>query len=362
MNKPIILREGTHSLSDLVKFRSSTKIWKELDVYQLQQKELFEIDNPSKIFSPDFKKNQEKFIQSQLISQKTKLRGSWVYFPWSGNLIHTVNENDYDRLRTNRNRNLITEWEQKILCKCCVGLVGLSVGSNVAAALTYSGIAKNLKLAEFDTLETTNLNRVRGKLEQIGMSKIDLLSQQLYEINPFLHIYRFPNKMDKKILRDFIENYPKPQVIFEIIDSFEMKIHLRSLARKHRIPVIMVTNLGDRVILDVERYDLNKNIKYFNGRAGKIPKNILEKPDITPEDKHKYAVELAGVEHIPQRALDSVTEIGKTLVGRPQLASTVTIAGGIGSYLVRKIILKESLPSGSWLIDLDKIFVKKTAL
>lgn len=361
-NKPIIFREAGNTLSDVEKFRTSKKIWKEVDVYELQLKELFEITHPSLIFSPDFELERNKFIHTGLSGKKNTLKGTWIYYPWSGVFVHCVNEPDYERLRTNRNRNLITEEEQKKLANACIGLVGLSVGSNVATTLTYGGIANHLKLAEFDTLETTNLNRVRGYLQQIGMSKIDLLSQQLYEINPFLNIYSFPKKIDRKNLESFVVGNPKPQVIFEIIDSFEMKIHLRALAREHGIAVIMVTNLGDRVLMDVERYDLDKNTEYFNGRAGKIPNDILEKPDLTAADKHKYAVELAGVKNIPQRAMNSVVEIGKTLVGRPQLASTVTIAGGIGSYLVRKIILGQTLLSCSWLIDLDKIFTKETAI
>ena len=361
-SKPVIFEENVQTLEELAQFRKTSKIWKEVDIYESQLKELFEINHPSLIFSPDFPRLQSEFVRQQLSADQTKLLGTWVYFPWSGNLIHTVNEPDYAALRTNRNRDLITLDEQKKLSNCCVGLVGLSVGSNVAAALTYGGIANHLKLAEFDTLETTNLNRVRGKLEQIGMHKIDLLCQELYEINPFLNIYPLPEKIDKKNLQAFVAGHPKPQVIFEIIDSFEMKIHLRALAREQGIPVIMVTNLGDRVLMDVERYDLDKNIEYFNGRAGKVPHDILDKPDMTTEDKHKYAVALAGIQNIPKRALDSVSQIGKTLVGRPQLASTVIIAGGLGSYLVRKIILGESLPSGSWLVDLDKIFTQANAL
>jgi hypothetical protein len=83
---------------------------------------------------------------------------------------------------------------------------------------------------------------------------------------------------------------------------------------------------------------------------------MLEKPDVTAEQKHAYAVSLAGVQHIPERALASVEQIGKTLVGRPQLSSTVTVATGLCSYLARQIVLGNSTLSGSWLIDFDTIF------
>lgn len=358
-NTPTIFREGSYSQEDLAHFRRETKIWREVDIFPIQLKELFEITHASILYAPDFNEQCEKFIKG---NEGNPLMGDWICFPWSGEFVHTVKEEDYTRLRTNRNRNLVTEEEQKKLLGSCVGLVGLSVGSNVGAALVYGGIANHLKLAEFDTLETTNLNRVRATISQIGMRKVDLLAQQLYEINPYLDISVFPEKMNKELLRKFMTTEPRPKVVFEIIDSFETKIHLRALAREFRIAVIMVTNLGDRVIMDVERYDLDPAIEYFNGRAGRVPCDILEKPDITDADKHKYAVDLAGVEHIPQRALESVAQIGKTLVGRPQLASTVMIAGGVSAYLTRKIILDQPLESASWIVDLDKIFNKESAI
>ena len=314
------------------------KIWSEHDLYESQRAELKEIK------------------YSQPITSK------WIYFPWSGRLVHTVDEEAYTALRTNRNRNLITQKEQKKLRQFCVGIVGLSVGSNVATALAYGGIADTMKLAEFDALETTNLNRIRARIDQIGEKKIDIVAQQIYEINPYAKLTLCSNGLTKKTLQSFVEDSPKPKLIFEIIDSFEMKIHLRALARTHMIPVVMITNLGDRVLNDVERYDLDPATQFFNGRAGTIPDDILKNPDVTDDDKHRYAVALAGLAHIPQRALDSVKEIGHTLVGRPQLGSTVTIAAGLCAYVTRKIALGEDLPSCSWLVDIDTVFDKNKAL
>jgi hypothetical protein len=359
---PLILSEGSHTLHDLQKLKESQPIWKENDIYEAQLRELFEITHPTLIGTKEFEKQRTLFIQQRTTQKQTHLRGSWVYFPWSGRLVHMLGKEEYTALRTNRNRNLITQEEQKKLLDFCVGIVGLSVGSNVATTLTYSGIANIMKLAEFDTLETTNLNRMRGRIDQIGTEKVDITAQQIYEANPYAKLSLFSQGIDKNILFEFVLQDPKPKLIFEIIDNFEMKIHLRNLAREQGIPIIMVTNLGDRVLMDIERYDLSKNTEFFNGRAGKLPQDLLRKPDITPEDKHRYAVELAGVTHIPQRAMDSVKEIGKTLVGRPQLASTVTTASGFCSYLARKIALAEPLPSCSWLVDLDHVITEANAL
>lgn len=360
-SKPIILSEKTHTLADVEAFRRVYPIWHEYDVYPAQLGELFEITNAELLFKEYFTVQREAFIQSRLEAGKNKLAGNWIYFPWSGRFVHALNEEEYFLVRTNRNRNLVTEEEQKQLFNFSVGLVGLSVGSNVATALAYSGIANTMKVAEFDTLETSNLNRIRARIDQVGMPKIALLAEQVYEVNPYADLHFFADGITKEALDSFVTNSPLPRLIFEIIDGFEMKIHLRHLARKHKIPVIMVTNLGDSVIIDVERYDLNPQTPLFNGRAGTVPEDILTNPDSTTQDKHKYAVSLAGVQNIPPRAMASVEQIGKTLVGRPQLTTTVTIAAGFCGYITRRIALGDSV-AGSWLVKFDDIFSMSTSL
>ncbi len=359
--RPIILTEGSYTDSDLIRLRASYPIWKEQDMYQGQLAELFEITHAELINDPAFANKRADFILQCLNGTDGKLLGNWIYYPWSGRLVHTVTEAEYLALRTNRNRNLITAEEQETIRAFRVGAVGLSVGSGVATALAYSGMAKQIKLAEFDTLETSNLNRIRARIDQIGQRKIGIVAEQIYEIDPYAELSFMTAGLQPEVLSEFVLGDPKPQLIFEIIDSFAMKIYLRQMAREARIPVIMVTNIGDRVILDVERYDCDPNTPFFNGRAGQVPNDILTSPDLSTTDKHKYAVALAGVSHIPQRALDSVAEIGKTLVGRPQLVSTVTIASGFCAYLARRIALNDPV-QGSWLVSFDDIFSLNTRL
>lgn len=354
-SKPLILREGEYTIEDLEKVKKENLIWKEIDIYQTQSEELFMISNPALRSSPDFTKHLRDFLKER--NANLQIKGSWVYFPWSGVLIRMVNKKEYTALRTNRNQNLITEGEQRKLEKFTVGIVGLSAGSGIASSLAYSGISSRIKLAEYDTLDTTNLNRVRARTDQVGERKIDIVTQHLYEINPYIQPVIYEGGLDDKSLLKFANLRPKPRLIFEMIDNFEMKIRLRIIARKLRIPVIMFSNIGDRTLIDIERYDLNDKLPLFNGQAGDVPEDIIKNPDITDEDKHKYAVNLVGRKYIPIRALESVEQIGKTLVGRPQLMSTVTVSGGIGAYLARKIALGEAVPSGRRLVDFDKTFL-----
>ena len=74
------------------------------------------------------------------------------------------------------------------------------------------------------------------------------------------------------------------------------------------------------------------------------------------KNKTKLAAKIVGIEHIPNRAIESLMKIGKTLVGRPQLGSTVSISAGIAAYIIRKIATKEKWPSERLLLHFDSGF------
>ena len=350
---PVILREGDYKISDLDRFQTSEKIWEVKDMYRAQLAELFEIQNPSLVRNPDFSQKQQVFVEERCY-QEEKNKGNWIYFPWSGILIHSVSELEYKQLRTNRNQNLITKEEQGKLADFTVAIVGLSVGSNIALNLAYSGIGKTLKLSDLDTLETTNLNRVRARIDQVSEKKIEISAKQIYEIDPYIKLQLYPEGLSETNMEDFVTGLQKPSLIFEIIDDFKMKIRLRLKAREKRIPLIMLTNLGDSILVDIERYDLDQNMLIFNGLIGDIGEEILTK-EISKEDEKRYAVEIVDKENVPPRALTSLTEIGKTLIGRPQLISTVSVSGGFATYLARQIALGEPLASGRKSLRLNDV-------
>jgi len=346
---PTIFSEGIYTQKNIKHFKQTNNIWQEIDIYIKQIKELFEITHPHLKNSTNYKNQERLFIEKHMKGDQ----GDWVYYPWNGNFIHLVTKNDYNLLRTNRNRNLILLEEQKKLLATTVGIVGLSLGTSIAKNLTYQGIAETMKLADGDSLETTNLNRLTATVADIGEKKITIAAKQIYEVYPYSKLHLFYEGLTKNNVHEFVHKKPQPKVIFEIIDDFEMKILLRLEARKASIPVVMFSNLGDSLLIDIERFDLDKKLPLFNGVLGELPEKILQKPN---EDKNKYAVAMASMENIPSRAMASVKEINKTLVGRPQLASTITVAAGFAAYLTRKIILDKSDVNGRIRITFDNLF------
>lgn len=348
LGSPIIIPESKAGTETLAILKKTLQIAKVVDIFANQIQELFEIKHPDLInsinFNPEFKKFKEK-----------NCLGNYVYLPWNKNLLHIVKERDLFLLRTNRNKDLITEKEQQKLAKFTVCIAGLSIGANIATNLAYSGISSTIKIADHDILQTTNLNRVKACLKDVGSNKIDITARQIYEINPYAKITSFPKGINNKNLKDFIYKNPGPSLIFDTIDDFEMKVRIRIEARKAKIPVIMLTSLGDNLLIDVERYDINPKTAIFNDLIGKTAEHILLKP-ITEADKKLYAVQIVGKQNVPERAMESLRKIGKTLVGRPQLLSTVIIGSGVAAYLARQVALGLPLNSGRKLVKFDRTF------
>lgn len=323
-----------------------------VDVFPGQLKELFLIENPQFVAEQKSALSSKEFAGFAKKKERNFVR---IYFPWSNKLVKTVESSDYFKLRTNRNKNIVTAEEQRKLADFTVGIVGLSVGGNIATTLAFSGISQNMKLADFDTLDTTNLNRVRARLSDVGRPKIEIISEQLYDINPFIKIHPFNRGLNKKNLANFVNGSPKPRLIFEIIDDFEIKILLRKEAKKQKVPVVMLTSLGDSVLIDIERYDIDSKTKLFNGKVSDVILNKILAGSIGEKEKHEYAMEIVGIDNIPLKVKNSITEIGESLVGRSQIMSTVTIASGLASFIARKIALSEKLPSGRTLVKFDNL-------
>jgi len=346
MKPPLILSPGNFSQSDLEALKKNHKIWKETDIYDSQVKELAEIRFPA---DPSA---QTAFIHDQPTGETA---GAWVYYPWSGVLLHCVGEAELAALRTNRNKNLVTAEEQAHLAKSSVAVAGMSVGAGIALGCAYSGMSDHLKLADFDDLETANLNRLRESLSNVGSPKIELAARHIYELNPFAELELYADGIDDQNITAFFTD-PKIAAVIDEIDDFKMKIRLRLEAKRAGVPLLMFTSLGDNILVDVERYDEDPQLPLFNGAIEGLPEEILDKSDISPEDMKRYAVQLVGEQYVPTKALASLGKIGTELVGRPQLYSTIAVDGGLAAYLVRAILLGEAVKSGRYFIKFAELF------
>lgn len=272
--------------------------------------------------------------------------GCWVYYPWKSALIHLPDRELFIKLRTIRNKHKITAEEQNTLSNKKVGIVGLSVGQSVAIPLAMERICGTLRIADFDTLELTNTNRIKSSVLNIGLPKTTILAREISEIDPFIKVEQFNTAITEENIEAFILSNGKLDAIVDECDNLLSKLIIRQAAKKHRIPVIMDTS--DNLFLDFERYDLDQNYPIFHG---KVDLKLFEELD-NPEKKIKLLFELIDFETLSERGKYSLTEIGRSITTWPQLATDVVAGGAISAKAIRTILLGDNELKGRIKLDL----------
>lgn len=105
-----------------------------------------------------------------------------------------------------------------------VGIAGLGgLGSNVAMALARAGIGK-LVIADFDTVEPSNLNRQNYSVSQLGCDKVAATTENLKQINPYVNIDRFSGKLTAENIPDVFSSCSIIAECFDKVDQKKMLI------------------------------------------------------------------------------------------------------------------------------------------
>lgn len=338
---------------EIKRMLSEREIEKVVDTVEVQIEELFLIRNPEyrlKGIKDELNDFKEEITQKKSIENY----GNWFIFPDDKLIVHYLPEKIHQEIRTARNRNLINKIEQDKFYNFSVGIAGLSIGSHAAYTLSMMGGGKLLKLADPDTLSASNLNRVRYDFTQVGEKKTLLSAKGILRINPYTDIYLYSKGINSDNILKFLLGPPKIDVLIEEVDDIRLKFELRFLAKKNKIPVIMATDNGDNVIVDVERYDLDKNLDIFNGLVGEITQESLN--DIPDEVLNALIGNIVGADYVTNRVLESLVEVGKTLYSWPQLGDAANLSGSVIVYLIKAIALNQPLKSGKYAVNLDKVF------
>jgi len=313
-----------------------------------QLQELIKSQNPTIRIKPD---EYQASIDNHLNGTVIDDYGVWVYYPWARRLVHLLDEDEFVEVRTNRNQLKITTQERELLQTKKIGIVGLSVGQSIALTMTMERICGELRLADFDTAELSNLNRLRTGLHNMGVNKTIIAAREIAEIDPFIKIKLFHDGLNKQNMDEFFTGGGKLDLFIEVCDGMDIKIESRFKARELQIPVVMDTN--DRGMLDVERFDLEPNRPILHGLAdGLDPSNIK---DLTNEQKIPYVLKMVGADTISTRMKASMMEVETSINTWPQLASSVVLGGALTTDVSRRILLDQYHESGRYYVDMDEL-------
>jgi molybdopterin/thiamine biosynthesis adenylyltransferase len=268
----------------------------------------------------------------------------WVYYPWRRTVVKVLGPRAFRAVRLDRNRNLITAEEQTRLGALRIGVAGLSVGHVIANTLAAQGSCGELRLADFDRLELSNLNRVPASVLDLGLNKAVVAARRIAELDPFLCVQILDVGLTPDSVDAFLDGL---DIVVDECDSLAMKAILRYGARARRIPVLMATS--DRGLVDVERFDLQPQRPILHGQLGELDVAVL--PGMSSREKVPHMLRHLEAERLSPRLAASAVEIDRTLSTWPQLAGDVVLGATVLAEAVRRIGLGEELRSGRTRID-----------
>lgn len=130
-----------------------------------------------------------------------------------------------------------------ILSRSSVGIAGAGgLGSNVAISLARAGVGR-LVIADFDTIEPSNLNRQQYFVDQVGRVKVAALRENLLRVNPF-SVYEVHNVRITR--RNAAEIFRSVDVLVEAFDKAGAKEMLieACLGRFPGRPIVAASGLA----------------------------------------------------------------------------------------------------------------------
>ncbi len=334
-----------NSEKEMAELVNDEKINSVIDSAQYIADDLFELNRP------DLKKDEAaRALFCDDIKEQGYLYGKWFHYPWNSSLVRFPEDEDYYNLRTFRNKKLITNDEQSLLRQKKIAAFGLSVGSNVIDSTMQSGIGNEYLLFDFDRLTPTNLNRIHAGMGQVGLLKTTVAGRKMAELDPYIEQQHFINGYDDNT--DGILRIERPDIIIEEVDDLKVKARLRKIAGELKIPIVTAGDVADKVVLDIERHDLEL-VRPFNG---KLSKKAVE--DLIygggSKDREGDIIRLLGLANLSPRIIESAMVNGIELAGFPQLGTTASIGGAMASVAIRDILLGRKVESGSRTHDIRK--------
>ena len=287
------------------------------------------------------------FVRSWGPGGAASYEGVWIHFPWSRRVVRVLEADDYFDVITSRNQDKITRAEQLALREKTIGVVGLSVGAEIAVALAQEHLCGRIRVADFDELELSNLNRLGGGIHDLGVNKAWLTARRIAEMDPWLEVEVYPEGLTEANADAFLRGL---DLVIDECDSLGLKYRLREWARERRLNLLFAAD--ERGMLSIEPY-AHTELQPFHGR---IPGPHGDRSSYGSDLAFYRALTdwLGGWDAISSRSRASVRRIGRDLAGYPQLAGEPRFAAGQVTHAARRLLLGERLPPFFGFQDLDE--------
>ncbi len=319
--------------------------------------------------------NDEWIVYANALESDSLLEyGYFAYYADRQHLVHFCTPYWHKIVAVASNSSLLADPEFKlkwrevreILAKTVIGVAGCSVGSNIIHNLMMDVRPDAIKIADKVPYKMENINRVRlgysdivrsnahrAGIMDIGLkNKAQVIADQIYSIDPFVNVHVYDGGVTEENVQRFFdggEGEPKIDIIVEEIDDPQAKLFLRKEAKKRRLPLVMASDMGSMVQVEVSRYDLDPNLPLTYGVSDeKLTEKVADICQNGSDRKlfFSFVDTLIGHDYYQdelQRIIDEKCEIPTSTI-IPQLGSTAAASGAIVAELIARLRLGYGYP------------------
>lgn len=151
-----------------------------------------------------------------------------------------------------------------------VGIIGCGgIGSNVAVNLVRAGI-KDFVIADFDVIDSSNLNRQFYFEDQIGNIKVSTLEENLKKIHQNINIEAHNVTVTKE---NCTEIFSDCDIIVEAVDDKYYKTIVMQECSKKKL-LVMASGIGNLDLKSVSTKVVNNNIFVVGDFKSDIESNL----------------------------------------------------------------------------------------
>jgi len=235
-----------------------------------------------------------------------------------------------------------------------VGFAGASVGSNICEGWLREARPRQVKVADPDWIEVTNLNRgermglrhvvasraarfePRSPYDTPRVPKAEFLAYEQQLVDPYVTFHVYREGLSRANLERFIcgdgRGEPRLDVLVEEMDNFELKLLVREECRKHGVDVLMLSDFGHRVDLLWNFFHADPHSPIGVGASDEALRRTVEAAKAGDRKKNiEFIAGLCGDDFASDQFKAWVDGTGEQPTGSlPQSGATAMASGAIG--------------------------------
>lgn len=224
------------------------------------------------------------------------------------------------------------------LQEAMVTVVGLgAVGGYAVEGLARAGVG-HLRLVDFDSIKTHNINRQIIALEgTIGLKKTAAMAARVRDINPQCRVEALDLFADRDTVAEILS--PRPHLLIDAIDSLNPKFELLVAAHEHRISVI--SSMGAALRTDPSQIKIANILTTKKCPLARRLRKKLRKHGIGTEITCVYSEEEVNFNYQAPEAEAEGTNIAEERGRQRRVLGSLPTLTGIFGLIIANLAIKK---------------------